>query len=393
MKKIIATTLLCTLLCGCDSYFAVRSAKQLASKGQYVESLASLSSRINNNYEPGSHTSELEAFEMIYPNAEKRYYDEIEANKGFNARAYTKAMINLLEIEELYYSLSEVGKQSIAVIPPPLTERNELKKEIAKNFLDFGKNIDKKDYVGKLETYGYFKNAKKYDTLGNKEIREGYDRARREAQGIIDVEMVNNFPDNYIPTHLEEAVKNDIPHFELFSNGTPDNANLILKITLSDYNYVKPSVDVVTGTDSYTDTKEVTVMKRVTEKVIRDGKEVELVRWVPTVEYQDVDVYYKYKKFTKTTSVNYRVTYLLKEKNGKVIYQDYKDIRTEDSVKWTKYYPLSVGKAYDSFKFPKSQNEKDTISEAELKKNSIEAANGIIKNVLNNLESNTHIKL
>ncbi|WP_410208816.1 hypothetical protein [Fusobacterium sp.] len=389
MKKIIIIMFLCTFLCAC-TYFEVKDAIKYANKGEYITSLNNLAGILRDSRDD---RRTLDAFEMIYPDAEKRYYDEIVANKDFNKKLYTKAMINLLKVQDIYFSLPEASKNQIALITPPLTERNELKKEIAHNFLLLGEKADKKGYLSKLEAYGYFENAKKYDTLGNKEILKKYGEARKEAQGIFKVTFENNFYDKYLPIHLEQNFKEVLGKYSLFSLEKDGNANLIFNVYVTDYIYSQPNIDIQTGIDSYTDTRERTVMRKVTETVTKDGKDIKITKWVPEIEYVDVDIYYRYKKFTKTTYISYNLNYILKEKDGTVISQKYKQIKVEDKVSWTKYYPYSPMLAFDSFKFPISENEKNTISESELIKKGIFIGTDELKKVLDELEEKTDIKL
>ncbi len=149
-------------LCSC-SYFQVKDAIKEADRGNYVASLNNLLSILR---EDSENRRALDAFELIYPNAEKKYYDELDLSRGMDIVTYTKALLNLLRIQEVFYSLPEISKRSVAVVKPPVQERNSIKKELAQNFYDLGMRMKPVTYEEKLRTYGYFSQAQKYDLNG-----------------------------------------------------------------------------------------------------------------------------------------------------------------------------------------------------------------------------------
>ncbi|MBR8701849.1 hypothetical protein IX317_000519 [Fusobacterium sp. DD29] len=387
--KILLTMLLTSVLYGC-TYFEVKDAIKEANKGNYVRSIENLSGILR---EHNDDRRTLDAFEIIFPDAEKRYYDEIDANKAYNMRAYTKAMLNLLKIQDIYFNLPETSKKSMAIIEPPLAERNELKKQIALNFYSLGENMPTDSYLSKLKAYGYFETAQKYNVLGDKKITNKYLNAKDKASGKFIITMNSSIGNEYIPSQIKFFAQQDIQKYPIFSIGNDNSYNLNLKIAISNMYYYPPTTDVKTGTDSYTETRERTVMKKVTDTKIVNGKEVEVVRWVPTTVYEDYDVYYRFEKYTKTTTLGYQLTYTIEEKNGNIISTNTKNIVAKDEVKWTKYFPYRPYASIDSFKFPRSEAEKNTISENELIDMSIKLSNSEINKMIDSLYSNTEPQL
>ena len=130
MKKFFILFILSVFLCSC-TYFQVKDAIKKADNGNYVASLTELYNILKENNED---RRALDAFEIIYPNAEKQYYDELDITRGRDIIGYTKALLNLLRVQEIYYKLPTVSKNSIAIIKPPQAERVDIKKELAQSF-------------------------------------------------------------------------------------------------------------------------------------------------------------------------------------------------------------------------------------------------------------------
>lgn len=103
-RKIIFLLTLILILSSC-SYFQVRDAYKIAEKGDYTKSLYSLLEILKND--PNDRRT-LDAFELIYPEGERKYYGNIERTKDRDIEGYTKALLNLLRVQETYYALPEI---------------------------------------------------------------------------------------------------------------------------------------------------------------------------------------------------------------------------------------------------------------------------------------------
>lgn len=159
MKRKIILIILSLFLCSC-SYFQVRNAIKEADSGNYVSSLNELLSILKENNED---RRALDAFEIIYPNAEKKYYDELDISRGRDIIGYTKALLNLLRVQDIYYKLPTTSKNSITIIIPPQEERLDIKKELAQSFFTIGNGVRTETYEEKLRAHGFFSQAKIYD--------------------------------------------------------------------------------------------------------------------------------------------------------------------------------------------------------------------------------------
>lgn len=124
MKRKFILIIISLFLCSC-SYFQVKSAIKAADSGNYVGSLTELANILQGDSED---RRALDAFEIIYPNAENHYYDELDMTRGRDIVGYTKALLNLLRVQEIYYNLPVTSKGSIAIIKPPQAERVNIKK-------------------------------------------------------------------------------------------------------------------------------------------------------------------------------------------------------------------------------------------------------------------------
>lgn len=81
---------------------------------------------------------------------EKEYYDELDMTRNRDLVGYTKALLNLLRVQEIYYSLPEESRNSIAVITPPPAERNKVKQESAESFFKLGNQFQAETIEDKL---------------------------------------------------------------------------------------------------------------------------------------------------------------------------------------------------------------------------------------------------
>ncbi len=385
MRKKIIILILSIFLCGC-SYFQVKDAIKEADKGNYISSLTNLLNILKENNED---RRALDAFEIIYPNAEKFYYDKIDLARGRDIINYTKGLLNLLRAQEIYYSLPQVSKNSIAVVEPPLQERNVIKRELAESFYTLGMNMREETYEERLRTYGYFSQAKFYDIEGRKDIEERYNSSKNKALGKF---LLNFSGDNKaFLTQLKNTLSVDLKKYPLFSLGNRKNYNLDMKVEVTNIEYQPPSVSTYSGIDSYTDR----VVKRVLEKVIEtkivDGKTIQIEKMVPVEREVEVEVYYRYFKHTKKTKMGYMLSYELSEKNGNLISSKKERVSYEDSVTWVEYYPLHPFIGRRPFRFPVTEYEKPVMSKEKLQEVVLEIGSKKLDEVLVKLDSNRKI--
>lgn len=384
MKKKILMLILSIFLCSC-SYFQVKEAMKEADRGNYVISLSDLLSILQKDSED---RRALDAFELIYPSAEKHYYDEIDISKVNDIIRYTKGLLNLLRVQEIYYKLPEISKKSIAVIEPPIQERNVIKKDLAQNFYTLGKGMRTVTYEEKLRTYGYFSQAKKYDLENRKDINSEFIKSRDTAQGRF---LFNFTGKNNLAKLLEEELRGNINNYPLFSIGNSKNYNLKLDVNISNYHYLPPKTTSQSGIDSYIEK----VVKRVFEKVVEtkvvNGHTILVEKWVPVDKVVEVEIFYRYVRNIKRTAMEYDLAYNLYEKNGNPISQKVEKIVYEDSVVWTEYYPVHPFIGGRPFNFPMSEYEKYVMNKEELKGKVLELGNIELNRVLSNLDSNRKI--
>ena len=165
-KKLIHLFIIIFLFTGC-TYFKVREAFKEADKGEYTKSLYNLADILKTN---SRDRRTLDAFELIYPMGEKEYYDELDMTRNRDLVGYTKALLNLLRVQEIYYSLPEESRNSIAVITPPPAERNKVKQESAESFFKLGNQFQAETIEDKLRKFGFYSEAQKYDIDNRKDI-------------------------------------------------------------------------------------------------------------------------------------------------------------------------------------------------------------------------------
>lgn len=382
MKKKIILLILSLFLCSC-SYFQVRNAIKEADNGNYVSSLNELLSILKEDNED---RRALDAFEIIYPNAEKQYYDELDISRGRDIIGYTKALLNLLRVQDIYYRLPDVSKNSIAIIVPPQAERLDIKKELAQSFFTIGNGVRTETYEEKLRAHGFFSQAKIYDLEMRKDIDDKYVSSRKEALGrfLINFKGENkNYREN-----LKESLVSNLKKYPLFSLGNNKNYNLKFDVKISDIKYLPPKTVTHSGIDSYIERVRKTVMEKVVETKIVDGKTVQVERWVPVEKYVDVEIFYRYFKYIKTTSMEYQLDYDLAEKNGTPISSNSKKISYEDTAVWVEYYPLHPFAHGRPFGFPVSEFEKPVMSKGELKEKVLLLGSEELDSVLKKLDSN-----
>ena len=167
-KKLIYLFIIMLLFTGC-TYFKVREAFKEADKGEYTKSLYNLAAILKNNSED---RRTLDAFELIYPMGEKEYYDKLDMTRNRDLTGYTKALLNLLRVQEIYYSLPEESRNSIAIITPPSEERNKVRQESAESFFKLGNGFQAETIEDKLRKFGFYSEAKKYDIDNRKDINK-----------------------------------------------------------------------------------------------------------------------------------------------------------------------------------------------------------------------------
>lgn len=377
-----------SVIYGC-TYFEVKDAINEANKGNYLVSLENLSTILKEN---NSNKKAIDAVELIYPQAYKKYSDDILANREYDLKKYTQGMINLLKTQELYFNLPETSKAQMNIIAPPLNKRNQLKKEIAKEFMILGKMVYIDNYISKLKAFGYLESANSYNIDNSITILNTYNEFKKRANGKFFIKLDTNiYPTIAFP--LVDRIKATIVSYPLFTVSNYKDSNLIFTIDLSNLIYIPPNTQIERGIDSYTDTQERIVMKKVIEKTTVDGKEIKIEKFIPVRELEDVEVHYQYEKFTKTTSLQIQLSYTLQEKNGNILFKGVHNINVTDKVTWNKYYPFPRFSSIDLFKVPISENEKYTISENELNKKLIMKLQNQIKEVLDSLYSNTTVNL
>lgn len=383
MKKFFILFILSSFLCSC-TYFQVKDAIKKADNGNYVASLTELYNILKENSED---RRALDAFEIIYPNAEKQYYDELDITRGKDIIGYTKALLNLLRVQEIYYKLPTVSKNSIAIIKPPQAERVDIKKELAQSFFTIGNGTRTETYEEKLRAFGYFSQAKIYDLDLRKDIDEKYISSRNSALGrfLLSFNGENRTFNNNLKTLFNENFKN----YPLFSIGNSKNYNLKFDINISNILYFPPQTTVQSGIDSYIERVRKTVMEKVIETKIVDGKAIQVERWVPVEREVEVEIFYRYVKHIKTTAMEYQLDYNLIEKNGYSISTNSKKIAYEDRAVWYEYYPLRpFPYGIRPFRFPMSESEKYVMNREQLERQVLLLGNEELNDVLKKLDSN-----
>lgn len=382
MKRKILILMLSIFLCSC-SYFQVKNAIKDADKGDYVASLNKILEVLKQDNED---RRALDAFEVIYPNAEKEYNDKLDMTRGRDIIGYTKALLNLLRVEQLYFDLPQVSKDSIAIIKPPLVERTSIKKELAQSFFTIGNGTKAKTYEDKLRVYGYYSQAKYYDVDSRKDISEKYSSSEKEAKGRF---LVNISGDNKeLVSDIKTKLYTDIGSYPLFSIGNTQNYNLKFGVNISNLVYNPPKVETYSGVDSYIDKVLKRVMEKVVETKIVNGKPVQVERWVPVERWVDVRIYYRYIRYVKRTSMSYQLEYNLAEKNKTEIATDSKKITYEDKVVWTEYYTLRPFIGARPFNFPVSEPEQYVMGRDELYNRVVNLGNAELNRVVHDLDSN-----
>lgn len=382
MKKKILMILLLFLLCGC-SYFQVKNAIKEADEGNYVASLRKLLSVLKENNED---RRALDAFEIIYPEAERSYNDELDKTRNRDIIGYTKALLKLLRVEQFYYDLPELSKNSIAVIKPPEEERKRIKKELAQSFFTIGNGTKPVTYEDKLRVYGYYSQAKYYDLEQREDIDKKYRASEKNAIGNFLVKFSGN--QKGLIESLKTALYENIGSYPLFHLGNAQNYNLKYDVTVSNLKYTPPKLTTYSGVDSYIDRVLKRVMEKVVETRIVNGKPVQVERWVPVEKWVEVRIYYRYIKYIKTTSMSYDLRYSLAEKNGTVISNEEKTIGYEDRATWVEYYPLNPFVGARPFNFPVSEPEQYVMGREELYNTVLNLGDKELNRVLNNLDSN-----
>lgn len=383
-KKLIHLFIIIFLFTGC-TYFKVREAFKEADKGEYTKSLYNLADILKTN---SRDRRTLDAFELIYPMGEKEYYDELDMTRNRDLVGYTKALLNLLRVQEIYYSLPEESRNSIAVITPPPAERNKVKQESAESFFKLGNQFQAETIEDKLRKFGFYSEAQKYDIDNRKDINKKYSESMENARVRFNL-VVNtlvgrkNFSDDF-----KKYTISNIGTYPLFTVNDKSKANVDLNISLSNFYYSPPTVNVISGIDSYFETRIRRVMKKVVTTEMVNGKAVERVKYVPVDEEYEVEIFYKYEKYIKTTYAEYDLAYIMKDKkDDRIIAKNSKRIRYSDEAVWMKFYPIThVRGGYH--RFPISENEKYVLDEAIVVRRAMLKGTEIINLELKALDSN-----
>ena len=382
-KKIVFLLTLILILSSC-TYFQVRDAYKTAEKGNYTKSLYSLLEILKND--PNDRRT-LDAFELIYPEGERSYYNNIERTKDRDIEGYTKALLNLLRVQETYYALPEASKNQIAIIKPPFEEQTSIKRETSDSFYKIGNSFLATNYEDKLRKFGFYSEAKKYNIDNRKDILNRYNESRKNAEGRFNLEISRSRVNDQFFSRFRTAVQNDIKSYPLFSVNR-ERANLDLKIDLENFRYIPPTVQIFSGIDSYFETRTRTVIKRVVVEEIVNGQVVEKVKYVPVEEEYEVEIFYRYERYVKTTVAEYGLSYILSERKGKrEIASDSKTIRYVDEVAWTRYYPLRI-LPRDMYRFPVSEPERFVMGKNEMINKVLEIGTSEINSELERLDSN-----
>ena len=142
------------------------------------------------------------------------------------------------------------------------------------------------------------------------------------------------------------------------------------------------------GIDSYFETRTRTVIKRIVEEEVVNGQVVEKVKYVPVEEEYEVEIFYRYERYVKTTVAEYDISYILKERKGsRELASDSKIIRYVDEVDWTKYYPLTIFPR-DMYRFPVSEPERFVMEKDEIINRVLDIGISEINRELEKLDSN-----
>lgn len=382
-KKSVFLLILILILSSC-TYFKVRDAYKIAEKGDYTKSLYALLDILKNN--PNDRRT-LDAFELIYPEGEKKYYDNIERTKDRDIEGYTKALLNLLRVQETYYALPEVSKNQIAIIKPPFEEQTSIKRETSDSFYKIGNNFVATNYEDKLRKFGFYSEAKKYNVDNRKDILNRYNESRKNAEGRFNLEISRSRVNDQFFNKFRNIIQNNIKSYPLFSLNK-ERANLDLEIYLENFKYTPPTTQIFSGIDSYFETRVRTVIKRVVVDEVVNGQIVERVKYVPVEEEYEVEIFYRYERYVKTTVAEYGLSYNLKERKGaREIASDSKTIRYVDEVAWTRYYPLRIF-PLDMYSFPVSESERFVMGKDEMINKVLEIGTSEINSELEKLDSN-----
>ncbi len=192
-----------------------------------------------------------------------------------------------------------------------------------------------------------------------------------------------NFSDDF-----KKYTISNIGTYPLFTVNDKSKANVDLDISLSNFYYFPPSVNVISGIDSYFETRIRRVMKKVVITEMVNGKAVERVKYVPVDEEYEVEIFYKYEKYIKTTYAEYDLAYILKEKkDNRVIAKDSNRIRYTDEAVWMRFYPITHIKG-GYHRFPISENEKYVLDEATVVRRAMLKGTDQINSELKTLDSN-----
>lgn len=172
----------------------------------------------------------------------------------------------------------------------------------------------------------------------NKKYSESMENARVRFNLVVNTLVGRkNFSDDF-----KKYTISNIGTYPLFTVNDKSKANVDLNISLSNFYYSPPTVNVISGIDSYFETRIRRVMKKVVTTEMVNGKAVERVKYVPVDEEYEVEIFYKYEKYIKTTYAEYDLAYIMKDKkDDRIIAKNSKKIRYSDEAVWMKFYPIT----------------------------------------------------
>ena len=384
MKKIYFL-LCCILLFTNCTYYTIKHAIENAENGNYIQSLNTINKHISDEYA-------IKGFETVYPKAETAFKTRIMENRNNNLMAYTKALSQLLYIQDLYLKIPYNIRNKMKITPPTLDEINGIKRELANSFYKLGQANSKKTYFDKLHTYGFFKEASRYNIDNLTSITKAFEMAQKNATGYFLITVGGNFT-NTISSSIYPTIVATLNKYPLFNVGNSNNYNIVFNVSAINFSYIPSDIKTQNGTGSYTKNFTQSVMKKVVETEYVNGKKVETTKWTPTFEDVEVRIDYRYIEYIKTSTISFELGYNIYEKNGNPLYSGSKKITVSDKVEWTEYYPLKpiIGVPFSEYLI--SEPEKFNISKEQLMEKAKSQAQQEIKKIVETLYSSQKINL
>ena len=112
-----------------------------------------------------------------------------------------------------------------------------------------------------------------------------------------------------------------------------------------------------------------------------NGQVVEKVKYVPVEEEYEVEIFYRYERYVKTTVAEYDISYILKERKGA------RELASDSKIIRTKYYPLTIFPR-DMYRFPVSEPERFVMGKNEMINKVLDIGTSEVNNQLEKLDSN-----